>query len=70
MSLLLHSIYIYYITRTILQIEYTGLTDILQFGADLANLGLFVAHVGTRQPSKHSERSSADLSDMPVSHAA
>lgn len=42
--------------KTVGQIEYAGLANVLHFGAGLTNFGLFIACAGTRFPSKHCKR--------------
>ena len=50
--------------RTKLQVKETGLADVLELGAGLANLCLLEPHPTARAPAEHRERAIADLASL------
>jgi len=52
--------------QPILQVQQTGLTDVLQLGAGLAHLRLLEAHLGAGTPAEDGEGPGADLALLPV----
>ena len=52
--------------EAVLQVQQTGLTNILQLGAGLAHLGLLEPHLGSGTPSEDSMWPGTDLTLLPV----
>lgn len=52
--------------QSILEIQQAGLAHVLELGACLTDLGLFVAHAGARTPAKDGERTIANLALLAV----